>query len=182
MIIPEKISEYSFKIRHKLSGISKNFLLKTFLRNSDGKKERYFVEKHCDSVQIFALDLDRKIIGIKQYRPAKEEVVFELPGGTLEEDESPFLAAERELNEETGYKTGKLFYIGKLEYSVGSIGKKHLFIATECQKNGIGQRLDDTERIIVSLQELDTFKEMLRNQKVYGTDLGYLALDKLGLL
>lgn len=181
MLIPQKLKEQTYKILHKKSGVSKKILLKVF-SGKNGEKEYYFIEDHRDCVQILAFDIERNVILVSQYRPAKEEIVLELPGGTPEPKESMHEAAERELQEETGYRSGSLQYLGKLEYSVGSLGGKHMFVAMECVKNGIGQRLDDTERIQVKLETLDSFRQLLKKNKIYGTDLAYLGLDSLGLL
>lgn len=179
--IPKKIKEKKYKVVDKLTGYVKKITLK-FFKTEKGKTEVYFVDNHKDSVQIFAMDIDEKVILVDQFRPAKEKIVCELPGGTLEKNESIYQAAERELEEETGYKVGKLFYVGEQDYSVGSSGKKYFFIAIGCFKNGVGQRLDDLERINVRLETVDGFRELLRNQKIFGADLGYLGLDKLKLL
>lgn len=43
------------------------------------------------------------VLFVKQFRYPMKEVLLELPAGKLEKGEDPFLAAQRELEEETGY-------------------------------------------------------------------------------
>jgi ADP-ribose pyrophosphatase len=48
---------------------------------------------------------------VKQYRPGPDEILLELPGGCISEEELPEIAARRELLEETGY-SGDFQFVG----------------------------------------------------------------------
>ena len=54
-------------------------------------------------VNVIAITKDQKIVLIKQYRHGTDAVTVEIPGGAVNHNEDPRLAAERELIEETGY-------------------------------------------------------------------------------
>ncbi|KAK4144995.1 NUDIX hydrolase domain-like protein [Dichotomopilus funicola] len=59
-----------------------------------------------DGVSVVAIvenDNRPEVVLQKQYRPALERVVIELPAGLVDEGETPEQAAIRELEEETGY-------------------------------------------------------------------------------
>ena len=56
-----------------------------------------------DWVNVIALTPEKQCVLVRQYRFGTERVALEIPGGMIEPDESPLLAAERELREETGY-------------------------------------------------------------------------------
>ncbi len=48
------------------------------------------------------------VLLIRQYRHAAEQYLIEIPAGRVEPGESPIVTAERELEEETGWKAGKI--------------------------------------------------------------------------
>ena len=56
-----------------------------------------------DWVNVIALTPEEQCVLVRQYRFGTERVALEIPGGMIDADESPLLAAERELREETGY-------------------------------------------------------------------------------
>lgn len=64
------------------------------------------VVEHNGGVVICAQPDPAKIILIKQYRYPVNEELIELPAGRVEKGEDRFLAAQRELVEETGYAGG----------------------------------------------------------------------------
>jgi ADP-ribose pyrophosphatase len=89
----------------------------------------YYPIEINDSVLIIPVTRDNKIIFIKQYRYPVNEFYLELPAGNSE-GENPRKAAQRELIEETGFKTKKLTKIGEfVPYNGISSEKCFLFIA-----------------------------------------------------
>ncbi len=64
-----------------------------------------------DAVAIIAVR-DEKIILIKQYRKSADEILIEIPAGKIKENETPKMAAIREMFEETGYRINSLELIG----------------------------------------------------------------------
>ena len=71
-----------------------------------GEHEREIVE-HPGAVAIVAIDREGMLTLVRQRREAVRKELLELPAGTLEEGESPFDCARRELQEETGLTGGR---------------------------------------------------------------------------
>lgn len=67
----------------------------------DGRQSQREIVEHPGAVAILPLDVDNMIWMVSQYRKAVEQVLLEIPAGTLEENEDPLDCAKRELAEET---------------------------------------------------------------------------------
>ncbi|MGD0088511.1 MAG: NUDIX hydrolase [Planctomycetota bacterium] len=58
---------------------------------------------HPGAVAILAFDGQGRVLMLRQFRPAAEAWLLEIPAGTLEPGEAPLACAKRELIEETGF-------------------------------------------------------------------------------
>ena len=63
---------------------------------------------HNGAVAVLVIDESDNIVMVEQYRKAFESMSLEIPAGKLEKGEEPLASAERELEEETGYKAESL--------------------------------------------------------------------------
>jgi ADP-ribose pyrophosphatase len=72
-------------------------------------------------VAVVAVTPDGRIPLVRQYRPAVETDVLELPSGAIEPGESPEAAARRELLEESGCEAGELVPLGWLHVDSGRL-------------------------------------------------------------
>lgn len=64
----------------------------------------YYVLRYPDWAHSVCLDDIGRICVVSQYRHGASRVMMELPGGVVEADEDPLVAAARELLEETGIR------------------------------------------------------------------------------
>src|SRR5262249_53704279 len=78
------------------------------VRLPNGKESKREIVAHRGAVCIVPVRDDGKILLVQQFRLAAGKTLLEIPAGTLEEGEGPALCAERELEEETGYRAAKL--------------------------------------------------------------------------
>jgi ADP-ribose pyrophosphatase len=68
----------------------------------NGRTVTLDIVRHAGSVVLLPIHDDGRIVLIRQYRYAIGRWIWELPAGSLEEDEDPATAAARECEEETG--------------------------------------------------------------------------------
>jgi ADP-ribose pyrophosphatase len=106
----------------------------------------YDIVLHPGAVVMIPIDDKENIIFVKQWRRAIQKIIIELPAGTLEKEEPPEKCAQRELQEEIGYKAEKLTSLGGFFTAPGFCNEYlHLFLAQDLQKShSVG---DDTDLI-----------------------------------
>lgn len=91
----------------------------------------FYVFPHPGAVAIVAVR-DGHVALIRQYRPAVDRMMLEIPAGVLEPGEDPKEAAARELAEETGLLAGNLVRVGGLYASPGySAEYLHVYLASD---------------------------------------------------
>lgn len=162
------VSPYSWKIEKV------NFEL------PDGKTDDFYLRKVKNTVVVLALTENNEVILAKQYRPGKKRVLFELPGGGIEEGQTPEEAVHEELLQETGYE-GELTFIAESLRDGYSNWISHCFVATNC-KIVSDQELEPNEFIEVTLMPLEEFKTLARSGQMTDIDAAMLGLDHLKLL
>lgn len=114
----------------------------------DGRRSVREVIEHPGAVAIVPLDSDNHVFLVRQYRIAAGQVTLEIPAGTLEPDEPPLTCAERELQEEIGYRADTLTAMGGFYVAAGYTTEYiHLFQGTDLVKSSLPQ--DDDEFIEV---------------------------------
>ena len=63
---------------------------------------------------VVALTKNGEVVLIQQYRHGAGDVLWEFPGGVVEDEEHPLEGAKRELLEETGYTASKWIEVARL--------------------------------------------------------------------
>ena len=110
----------------------------------DGKQRYYDLVQHGPGVVIIPVTEDNKILFVKQYRLGAEKELLELPAGMVNDREDPDPAAERELQEETGFESFDMIRLGGFYASAGYCSEYlYIYLARNMKWNPLPQ--DDDE-------------------------------------
>ena len=87
---------------------------------------------------------DPRVLLIRQYRWAAEEVMWEIPAGTLDPGESPERCAHRELREEAGVEATELTHLTTVYTTPGFTDELiHLYAATGLTRVPMAHEADE---------------------------------------
>lgn len=88
------------------------------VRLSDGARATREYVVHPGAVLIVPLLDDGRLLLERQYRHPMQRVMWEFPAGKLDAGEDPWRCAQRELQEETGYRAQQWAHAGVLHNAI----------------------------------------------------------------
>jgi 8-oxo-dGTP pyrophosphatase MutT (NUDIX family) len=95
-----------------------------------GVRAEYEIIHHPGGAAIVAVDDEKRVCLLHQFRPAGGGWIWELPAGRLEPGEPPDATAKRELLEEAGCVAGQWQELGIILSSPGVFAERiHLYLA-----------------------------------------------------
>ena len=113
-----------------------------------------------DEVLVVALSEQGEVLLIKEPSPAFNAQTFVLPGGCAEDGEEFSLAANRELQEEVGFRATMLNYLGELRpFSKYLAVRSHVYLARHLTPSELPR--DEDYDIEVSRVSLDGFEALI---------------------
>ena len=80
----------------------------------NGFKVRLELITHPGAALVIPFLSRNRIIMLRQFRPAINSYLYELPAGTRNVKETPLECAKREILEETGYRADKFYFLGEI--------------------------------------------------------------------
>ncbi len=135
------------------------------VRMRNGRTTTREIIEHRGAVCVVALDTQGRVLLVRQYRKAIEDLLLELPAGGLNAGEMPEHAAHRELLEETGYKAAKMEHLATFWLAPGySTEKMYSYLATGLS---LGKpENEEDEDITVEWEPLESAPQLIREGTV----------------
>lgn len=123
----------------------------------------------ADAVRIipYFYDEDKKlkVVLIREFRYAINDYIYAVPAGLVDEDESPFEAAKRELEEEIGASVIGLKLTEGASYSSAGMSDESIMCYEAEVKLEKKQHLDKHEDISIGVVDLTQLENMLKTEK-----------------
>ena len=118
-----------------------------------------------NAVAIVPVDNEGNIYFVRQYRHAAKKMVLEIPAGMIEKGEEAEKAALRELEEEIGYKAGKITFVNDTYMAIGMCTEKvYIYIAENLMEGVLNP--DEDEFIEVEKYSLEDSLKMIFNREI----------------
>ena len=147
----------------------------------NGKTAKRELISHGGGVGLLAVKPDGQVLMVEQFRIAAKANMLEIPAGKLEFGEDPLECGKRELIEETGYKAGKIEFLGAYYATPGYCEEVlHLYLATDLEF--VGQHLDPDEFLNVKSYSLDELYGMVMENKIYDAKTAIAILKAKAIL
>jgi ADP-ribose pyrophosphatase len=151
------------------------------VRTADGCKSTREVIEHAPCVAVVAVD-GGDVLLVRQYRQALGKELLEIPAGGIDEGEEPEDAVLREMQEETGFRPGKVTRLCGFYTTPGFCDEYlHLYLATGLEESRL--YAEDTPGIEVERVPQDEIPARLasgdiEDAKTYAGLLFYMEYKK----
>src|SRR5579875_1564587 len=127
---------------------------------------RYVAITAPEWVNVIAFTSTGHVILVRQYRHGLDDITLEIPSGVVEPGETPLHAAQRELEEETGYRSAQWSELGSVHPNPAyQRNRCYSFLALACVQDSVPQ-LDSGEDIALYLATLSEVSAMLRDGRI----------------
>lgn len=155
------------KLNEKLVFQTKFFKIKdVLLENKDKKQVTYQIIEKKNSTLLVPLTSDNNILFIEEFYPAINQYQLGLPKGRIDEGYNELQTANKELQEEVGYKANKLDSLGILTLSPGYLTQKtYIYLARELQESKLDTG-DELEKLKIVKFPLNKFEELIEKGKL----------------
>ena len=131
----------------------------------NGNKATFQYWDKADTAMIVPVTDKGDVIFITEYQHALNSLMLSLPKGRIEKGEASMEVANKELQEEIGYKANKLDKIGSFTTIPGYIsGKTIIYLARDLVKSKL--KGDEVWKLTISRYPLENFERLIDDQKL----------------
>ena len=135
------------------------------VRLANGREAVREVADHAPAVVIAPIDANGSVVLVRQYRYPVEEALLEAPAGIVEPGEEPDDCAQRELQEETGYRADDMRPLGGFWTSPGFCSEyMYAYVARDLVPSRL--EADYDEDIAVERVPLSEVSAMIRDGRI----------------
>jgi len=152
------------------------------IQTASGRRVERELIHHPGAVVIIPKLPDGRLILVRQLRVSTRQRIWEFPAGTLEKGETVRACADRELQEETSWKAGRMRMVLEYYPTPGiSTEKMYLFTAEKLRRVD-GVHADPDEELEVAIFSPAQMEQMIRRREIIDgkTILGFLFLKRYG--
>ena len=131
-----------------------------------GQEHNFFILESTSWVNVIPLTQDNEVVLVRQYRHGIRDVTLEIPGGLVEDHDTPEAAARRELYEETGYREKSMDFLGSVHPNPAIQNNQcYTFLAKDVFLAG-RQDQDEKEDIEVLLRPIVEIPRLIRENRI----------------
>ena len=135
------------------------------VRKAGGRQSTREIVEHGEVIAVIAVDADDNVLLVKQFRKPLEKELLEIPAGGIDPGEDAEAAVIRELQEEIGFRPGKLVKLGGFYSAPGFCTEYlHLYLAIDLVPGRL--HAEDTEGIEVVRVPVEQIPELVTSGKL----------------
>ena len=140
-------------------------LRRDMVRLPNGKEASREVVEHPGAVAVVPVLPDGRILLVRQFRHPVGQILLEIPAGKLDAGEDPDVCAVRELEEETGYRAGKIERRSSVFTGPGFTDEViHIYVACDLRKTALNP--DEDEFLEVQAYEQSEVRRLIREGSI----------------
>ncbi len=161
---------------------TKLFTLKDINLDTPKGLVTYQIMEKRDTALIVPITKDGNLIFIREYFTAIDEYSLSLPKGSIDQGHDEIYTANKELQEEVGYKANKIEKLATLTMSPGYLTQRtHVFLAQDLVESKLEG--DEAEELEIVLHPFSKFEDLIENGELSESRVIaalFLAKKKLG--
>ena len=151
------------------------------VRLPDGERIWHDVVRLHSVAEVALFDDQDRVLLLWRHRFVPDRWGWELPGGLIDDGETPVAAAARELEEETGYRAGRIEHLITFQPTAGRLDSEHV-VFTGTDAEWVGEPTEANEAARLEWMPLAAVRDLIAAGEVWngGALVGLLHLLAMG--